>query len=55
MSRYQFASIMMLLWGILGRLDKGSAWSTGAHFIGFLYAAQVLHLMWKHRNDPEAP
>ncbi len=55
MNRYQFASVMMLLWGILGRLDKGTAWSAFSYFIGFLYGVQGIHLMWKHRNDPEAP
>jgi hypothetical protein len=51
MSRYQFASIMMLMWGILGRLEKGTPWAIAYNVIGLAYAVEVVYLTWKHRND----
>lgn len=51
MTRRQYCMVMMLLWGIIARLDHGSLWSTGAYLIGFLYAVEGVIALWKERNE----
>jgi hypothetical protein len=51
MTRYQFAAIMMLLWGIAGKLNKPSVYSTGAYCISLLYCVDAVIALWKSRNE----
>lgn len=50
MSRYQFAAIMMLLWGIVGKLNKPSLYSVCAFLCGFLYAVDAILALRKERS-----
>ena len=51
MSRYQFASIMMVLWGIMSRLDTG-AWRLMSSVVSFMYVIDALVALWKSRKEP---
>jgi hypothetical protein len=53
-SRYQFSAIMMLLWGILGRVTEDVMASTFAFFCGFLYAIGACVALWKDDRADEA-
>lgn len=54
MSRYQFRAIMMLLWGILGRVTENVMVSTFAAFCGLLYAIGACVALWKEDRAEEA-
>ena len=50
MSRYQFASIMMVLWAVLSRLETG-VWRLVPSVVSTLYFVDVLVALWKSRNE----
>ena len=54
MSRYQFRSIMMLLWGILVRVTEDVMARTFAFCCGFLYAIGACVALWEEDRAEEA-
>ncbi len=53
MTRYQYASVMMVLWGIWARSETG-AFRVCASVIGALYAFDAAWEVWKNRTQQGA-
>ena len=50
MSRYQFSSIMMVLWAVMARLQDG-VWYLVPLFVSTLYFVDALAALWKSRKE----
>jgi hypothetical protein len=49
-SRYQFSSIMMVLWAVLSRLETG-VWRLVPSVVSTLYFVDALAALWKSRKE----